>query len=170
MEPEGKKKNFLIKVTVISFTALVLILWVFNLKNIWRDSGEHVSKSTEDEWWQLREDLSGTLASLNNLGQKISTSSNLTTMVGNEMLSDVLSGAKELSSSSKETIIPGAVASSTSATSTLPGGSNDHSNASGTKEIKNKQCPEYINCMPTIGENRPCVIPAGCEGVTKIAY
>ncbi len=31
-------------------------------------------------------------------------------------------------------------------------------------------CPEYINCMPTIGEARPCVIPPGCEEKTLIAY
>lgn len=31
-------------------------------------------------------------------------------------------------------------------------------------------CPAYINCMPTIGEARPCQIPAGCEGITTIAY
>ena len=31
-------------------------------------------------------------------------------------------------------------------------------------------CPEWINCMPTIGEARSCVIPPGCEDITKIAY
>lgn len=34
----------------------------------------------------------------------------------------------------------------------------------------NTNCPEWINCMPTIGEARPCVIPPGCEGITQIAY
>jgi len=31
-------------------------------------------------------------------------------------------------------------------------------------------CPEWVNCMPTIGEASPCVIPPGCEDITKIAY
>ncbi|HZJ41732.1 MAG TPA: hypothetical protein VFD51_01825 [Patescibacteria group bacterium] len=31
-------------------------------------------------------------------------------------------------------------------------------------------CPEWINCMPTIGEARPCTVLPGCEGITKIAY
>lgn len=31
-------------------------------------------------------------------------------------------------------------------------------------------CPEYVNCMPTIGEARPCVIPPGCEEKTLIVY
>lgn len=31
-------------------------------------------------------------------------------------------------------------------------------------------CPEYINCMPTIGEARPCTIPPGCEDRTIIVY
>lgn len=34
----------------------------------------------------------------------------------------------------------------------------------------NVQCPAYINCMPMIGEDRPCVIPPGCENITQIAY
>jgi len=34
----------------------------------------------------------------------------------------------------------------------------------------NSQCPAYINCMPMIGEARPCVIPPGCENITQIAY
>lgn len=31
-------------------------------------------------------------------------------------------------------------------------------------------CPEWINCMPTIGEARSCNIPPGCEGITQIAW
>ncbi len=31
-------------------------------------------------------------------------------------------------------------------------------------------CPAYINCMPTIGVARPCVIPPGCEEFTQIVY
>jgi len=34
----------------------------------------------------------------------------------------------------------------------------------------NLQCPAYINCMPMIGEDRPCVLPPGCENITQIAY
>lgn len=31
-------------------------------------------------------------------------------------------------------------------------------------------CPEYIDCMPTIGPAKPCQVPPGCEGITQIAY
>lgn len=35
---------------------------------------------------------------------------------------------------------------------------------------KTNSCPEWINCMPSIGEARSCTIPPGCEGITQIAY
>lgn len=35
-------------------------------------------------------------------------------------------------------------------------------------EINN--CPKYINCMPTIGQENSCVIPQGCEGITIPVY
>ncbi|MBN2853987.1 hypothetical protein JXK06_00415 [Patescibacteria group bacterium] len=32
-------------------------------------------------------------------------------------------------------------------------------------------CPDYINCMPTIGgPARSCAIPPGCEGITQIVW
>lgn len=39
-----------------------------------------------------------------------------------------------------------------------------------TVDSDKKGCPPYINCMPTIGETRPCVVPPGCENITIIAY
>ena len=39
-----------------------------------------------------------------------------------------------------------------------------------TSSPKRTSCPEYINCMPTIGESKPCVVPVGCEKITQIAY
>lgn len=35
---------------------------------------------------------------------------------------------------------------------------------------KDENCPEYIDCMPTIGEAVDCVVPTGCENITQIAY
>jgi hypothetical protein len=31
-------------------------------------------------------------------------------------------------------------------------------------------CPEWVNCMPTIGEAPSCEIPPGCEGITQKVY
>lgn len=39
------------------------------------------------------------------------------------------------------------------------------------EKLKNeKNCPEYIDCMPSIGEPVNCIIPEGCENITQIAY
>lgn len=31
-------------------------------------------------------------------------------------------------------------------------------------------CPEWINCMPSIGAPRNCNIPPACEGITQIVW
>ncbi|MDI3496288.1 MAG: hypothetical protein PWQ35_309 [Patescibacteria group bacterium] len=46
----------------------------------------------------------------------------------------------------------------------------ERATATSSEEIKKANCPEWINCMPTVGEARPCQIPLGCEGITQIAY
>ena len=39
------------------------------------------------------------------------------------------------------------------------------------ERLKNeKNCPKYIDCMPSIGGPVDCSIPKGCENITQIAY
>ena len=122
MEPAQQKKIFLVKVGVISLTALILILWIFNLPNVWRDDQKYAATGSQnDQWQQLKTDLDKTLASLNQLNQSAASKTNITAIAGNAMLSDVLTGAKRLASTTAATTtIKAAVtmATSTKATST----------------------------------------------------
>lgn len=117
MESEQQKKIFLIKVGVISLTALILILWIFNLPNVWHDDQKYAATGSQnDEWQQLKTDLDKTLASLNELNQRAASQTNITAIAGNAMLSDVLTGAKKLASTTAATTTIKAVV--TKATST----------------------------------------------------
>jgi hypothetical protein len=42
--------------------------------------------------------------------------------------------------------------------------------ATSTASAVGRNCPKYIDCMPTIGAAKSCVVPLGCEGITIIAY
>jgi hypothetical protein len=39
-----------------------------------------------------------------------------------------------------------------------------------TAKDATKTCPQFIDCMPSVDRNKPCVVPLGCENITQIAY
>jgi len=46
-----------------------------------------------------------------------------------------------------------------------------HNDGDTDSNTSKKDCPEYVNCMPTIGQKpNHCKIPQGCEGITKKVY
>jgi hypothetical protein len=143
MDEERQKKIFLMKAGIGFFMVLILVLWIFNLKNVWRNSpvnGNSQATSTKTEWTQLKNDLSETISELSARLDKIETDKKtMETIASSSLIQELIKETERLATSS---------ASST----------------------KNNNCPAYINCMPTIGEARPCQIPAGCEGITQIAY
>lgn len=168
MNETEKKKIFLARVIIGSVAFIILILWAFNLKNVWQDSRNN-DQASSTAWSILKNDLAKTLGEaqikLNKIkGDKAAAAKK----TGDEFLSGLLEEAAKKASSSAltETSSDASATSSPifSATSTSGAGKI----SSSTKPIAN--CPQYINCMPTIGAARPCVIPSGCEGITLIAY
>lgn len=140
-EQEGKKL-LLVKVGVIIIVIVVFFLWLANLKGVF----ENQKISSDKTWEKISRDMNDSLNRLDTVTNKLSASSTDNTFV---------SGLLEK-------------ASSTVSTSTAA--------AELKKELinitnsKKASCPAYINCMPSIGEPRPCVIPPGCEKITQIAY
>jgi hypothetical protein len=144
MDKERQKKIFLMRVGVMVVAALVLIFWIFNLKNIWHPTA--VSSNEEDlTWLEFREELEKTT----------------------EEIESKLGAFKDGADEVDNTIVE-------SGEDSLPDNDLIIDIIEKTKENsidKVKNCPEYINCMPTIGEEpRSCVIPPGCEDITIIAY
>jgi len=166
MDEQAKKKIFLMRVIIGSVAFIILILWVFNLKNVWTDSRNQNKSSAQ--WLSLKQELGKTLdeaqAKMNKI-EKDKTAAEK--QVGDKFLTGLLEEtAKNNSSagSAGESTDAATSTSSVSATSTPETGRT----ASSTKPTVN--CPEYIDCMPTIGAAKPCVVPPGCEGITLIAY
>lgn len=155
MEEQAKKK-FLMKVGIISLMALILIFWLLNIKNVFKFNQTN-QEASNPEWSSVRDELGETLDQLGDNFQKINEANESLKTASSSLVNEIIKETEKIASSS--------IASSSNSTSTevIPG-------EIAAEKPANTNCPEYINCMPTIGEPRPCVIPAGCEGITQIAY
>lgn len=165
MEKDQEKKILLIKIFVIGLGILIFIVWGINLKYVWREN-KNAPTSNQEDFSKLKADFNDSVKEMQQRFDSINKEENQkNSEKGQALLSDVLQGAKNISSSTNTaitaigTVTPLLASSSTSLSTSTP-----HLN-----EAINS-CPEYINCMPTIGETRPCQVPAGCEGKTIIAY
>ncbi len=155
-----KKKIFMMRVIIGSVAFIILILWAFNLKNVWQDS-QNNNQASSTAWLSLKNDLEKTLGEAQTKLDKIEAdkaAAEAERKSGDKFLSGLLEGAAQNASSSAATATSSPVLTASSTVG----------NASTTKAVSD--CPKYIDCMPTIGKAKPCVIPPGCEGITLIAY
>jgi len=153
MNPDEQeiKKLLLVKIGIIIIIAIVFFLWLANLKGVF----ESQKVNNDKTWEKISKDMNNSLNRLDNISNNLSASS-----TDNSFVKDLLDKA---SSTATSTI---------SATTTSSDIKNELINIikTATSSPKRISCPEYINCMPSIGEARPCVIPVGCENITQIAY
>lgn len=154
----------MMRVIIGSVAFIILILWAFNLKNVWQDSRNN-NQASSTAWLSLKSDLEKTLneaqAKLNKIEADKASAEKA---AGDKFLSGLLEETAQNASSSALV----ATSSSVSATSSSVSAFGAGKNASTTKAASD--CPKYIDCMPTIGKVKPCVVPPGCEGITLIAY
>jgi len=160
MEEENRKKNFLIKILAASLAVLIFFFWMINLRNVWQINKLKNQTNTDNlKFSELKEEINN---SLDDVNERLNDQKQQERFVQdvNGLLNDVMEEAEKTSSSTEEF---SDLATSTMATSS-------EITSSTTVEIKKSNCPPYINCMPSIGEARPCEIPVGCEEITQIAY
>lgn len=154
-EREAKKSLFL-KIGVISVFALVFVLWLLNIQGVFGNISNQTNKVS---WAEVSAEIDkNTKEAEARLGiNQPDTSTN------NEFIKKLLDKTANVASSS---------VSSSTAILEIKKELLDLTKNTSTPVIPatRSNCPAYINCMPTIGEARPCVIPAGCENITQIAY
>ena len=153
MNPDEQeaKKILLVKISLVIIVAVIFFLWLANLKGVF----ESQSKSNDQTWKKISEDMSNSLNELDKISDKLSASS-----TDQAFVQDLLDKASSTAASSI----------STTTTSTEIKQELTDLIRTSTTSPKRISCPEYIDCMPSIGEPRPCVIPVGCEKITQIAY
>lgn len=156
MKSERQKKILLMKICVIVIIIFIFFLWAYNMKNVWRPISIKNSqiKSQDSELLKFKDDVNKQMTEINiRLNEQMANKKQEEiNKNGDQLLKTIIEDAKSSTSSPINT-------STNEITIPLPGLINE-----------NKNCPEYINCMPTIGEAPSCRIPVGCEGITQIAY
>ena len=136
------------KIILILFVVVVFFLWLANLRNVFNNQ----KPENDDTWKKISESI-----------KQIENNYNLTTSTAsstkeNEFVENLLNKASSTASST-------ATASEEKIKNRL-----DDIMETTTTTVKKAGCPPYINCQPTIGKARTCTVPAGCEGITQIAY
>ncbi len=158
---EEAKKLLILKVGVLVFAVALISFWSLNLGSAFSERNERGEQSSA---WQ--DDLNKTISAIT-----ASTTNNVNSAEEEAFLAEMVNTLTDREIATVSITVA-------TATSAIP-----HEIATLTPEqlIKNLEqrlpaaiasssCPEFINCMPSIGEAKPCVIPAGCENITQIAY
>ncbi len=164
IEVEEKKRSIM-KVGVIVFSIIIFALWIFSLTFSFASKKTNTNAEEVNSWRQeLQETIDEARRDFN-----ITPVPNTDEKAFLDGMLDNINNKEQVEApiiSPEDTRISTSTASSTESQKFL-------------KELENKLpiedtatvgCPAYINCMPTIGQSRPCVIPPGCESITQIAY
>jgi len=178
MENEQAKKNFLIKVGVISSAALIFIFWFLNFKNVFVfNTPEDLEE--ENSLNNLTQEFKETFDRINN-NLEISPKNNNEDLLFNSDLSpSIIEATKNGLPVNGSGIYEDNSLSENNGTSSLEQVAemaprlyiDNNSSPLPVAPLKDaSMCPAYVNCMPTIGEARQCSIPPGCEGITQFVY
>ncbi|MDP3837148.1 MAG: hypothetical protein Q8Q67_03540 [bacterium] len=169
---EEARKLKILKIGVWSFSIILLVIWLVSLRF---SVGKNISpaSSADANAWQAEfsETISTIRQSLETATTDETASSTEVTEKGREFIEDLKNGVENM----KPAVDTEDISAATS-TEDILNELEKRLNASTTPVIAPEvvipktSCPEYINCMPTIGEARPCLIPPGCENYTQIAY
>lgn len=166
------KKIKLLKIGVWSFSVILLALWAINLRYSVGNNASLASNAEANAWQaEFSETISTIRQSLETVSADKATSSTEVVEKGRELIEDLKIDVENM----QPAVYAEDRALATSAEDVL-NELEERLNASSTSVISpgadapTTTCPEYINCMPTIGEARPCIIPPGCENYTQIAY
>jgi len=155
MDSERKKKVLIMQIGATILAIFILVVWILNLQNVWRIDKELAANNDSAQWLKIKDDLNKTLSAVQSQMKEINQAKKKQEDIKNRnFLSDLVDETKKFASTTVATSTP--IATSP-ATSTAP-------------KAPRLGCPEWINCMPSIGETRSCQIPVGCEGITQIAY
>ena len=158
---DRQKKILMMKIGVGAIIVLIFLLWVFNMKNLWRPITINGESGNTQDLTKFKSNINNQMTEINQrLNNVANQKQEAANKAGNDLLNNVINGTTNSNPSL------GTSTSSPINASTTP---ISNSTTSQTK-VKDSKCPAYIDCMPTIGASKPCQIPAGCEGITQIAY
>lgn len=165
MQDEQAKKNFLIKVGVISSALLIFVFWFLNSKNVFVFNSPEVA-APESSLDSLTQEFSEAMDKIENDLGEIKENEKVKQLADEEFLRNLIAETDKLTASSSSSTLLEETDKNLATSS--PEGAEEFSIPE--KSPASNACPAYVNCMPTIGEARQCQIPPGCEGITQFVY
>lgn len=153
MEVEKRKKLYLLWISVLSISLLVLTVWILKMRNQIVDIKNNDNTEENRELEELKNEFSQFFQTLNKEVKEIKKD-NLP-----EIIPEDINNEKEEGDKNKDNQIDLISTSTDNIEEDLV-----------QKDIDQKKCPPYINCMPMIGESVSCEIPVDCEGITIPVY
>lgn len=151
-------KILIMRLLVVSLAIIIFVFWLFNLPNVWL--GNQKRAQTDINFQELKANLSGfideTESQVNKIEDKQKEQERQQLIKdSNDLLQNLIEETNKNSDYSIPTPIDNDL---------------ETEDPSQIDNNQNLNCPEWINCMPSIGEVRDCQIPVGCEDFTQIAY
>ncbi|MDD3285636.1 MAG: hypothetical protein PHG95_03325 [Patescibacteria group bacterium] len=165
---EEEKKRFLLKVGVWVFSVLILSFWLFTLAHSFNNT-ESVSQTIDADTAAWQSDLNQTIDIIRNgMNTKNPVASN--TPAASQDFLEKMNASLEEQAAALATSSSGEEASSIATETNMTPEELLNGLQQRLPELASSSCPEFVDCMPTIGEAKPCAIPPGCENITQIAY
>lgn len=155
---EHQKKILLMKFGVAAIAVLVFSFWFFNFQNVWKNNKLESLNNKDNALEELKKELSNSVVNMENRLDRLEEKKGELNNDVDKLFEGIMEETEKMSSSTIAT-------SSLEQEGALP---DDSKIIPGEKLSEN--CPLYIDCMPSIDENKICQIPVGCEGITQIAY
>jgi len=147
MAAHSQKKIWWTKLGLSALVILLLGLWITNLKNVWRITGEQSEAvGSEAAWLAIKNDIDRTMSVARGQLNMVSERKQLQARDGQMFLLQLMTVAQREAFEK---------ATSTAATTT---------------PVIRTDCPQWIDCMPGPDRREPCQVPVGCEKITQIAY
>ena len=164
MEEDRQRKLVIMKIGVAVAALIIFAVWFLNFRHLWQ-SADLAGGSKQSELSRVRQEISQSIKEAQTKMSEAEKQEKLQSDA-DKLLEDLVNEAEKIASSSTSTAETELASSTASTTIESPG----LIASSSTSSARRANCPAYIDCMPTIGEARPCQIPVGCEGFTQIAY
>ncbi len=146
-----QKKTRLMYASVTLIVAIIFFLWLFNINNVFQGTKKLAGDQNQLNWQEFKANFNKTIEEAGSRFSGVGEENAESVEPENNssvFINDLIEATDKLASSTVDVIAE-----------------------ENTPILENNNCPEWINCMPTISdEPRACQIPSGCEGITQIAY
>ncbi len=151
MTTNQKEKALLLKILVLSFTVLIFLAWIFNMQSRLKNIEDLTLVPKNNEFSEIKDNLDQVVEDLNT---KLKNEKDALGQVVEDIKEDDQKNNQE-DNQKDDLNLPPLVEEEPLL----------------KPEPTLSSCPEYINCMPTVGgPARSCAIPPGCEEITQVVW